>query len=59
MTVHVGDLPREVKDAVVYSARNWPKALTAEQLLSELNTLAHRVYVLAVTAATPSEEHKG
>jgi hypothetical protein len=40
------ELPQEVREAVAYSAKNWPKTLTAEQLLRELDALARRIYVL-------------
>jgi hypothetical protein len=43
------ELPQEVKEAVVYTAKNWPKTLTSVTLLKELNALATRVYILAVT----------
>lgn len=43
------DLPQEIKETVVYSARNWPKILDAKTMLRELNALAQRVYVLAKT----------
>jgi hypothetical protein len=41
------ELPKEIKEAVAYSAQNWPRILTAEQLIRELDTLARRVYILA------------
>lgn len=50
------DLPSEIREAVAYSARNWPKKLTAEQLLRELDALARRVYVLATTNSDAKRE---
>ena len=52
------NLPMEIKEAVVYTARNWPKTLTAEKLLVELNALAQRVYILAKTEE-PEKEKTG
>lgn len=40
------ELPREIKEAVVYTARHWPRQLNSETLLQELNALAQRVYTL-------------
>lgn len=45
----MSDLPREIREAVAYTAQHWPRTLTAEILLRELDALARRVYVLAKT----------
>lgn len=45
----MNELPQEIREAVVYSARNWPKTLDARRLLVELEALARRVYTLAKT----------
>jgi hypothetical protein len=40
-------LPHEIKEAIVYSMKNWPKQLDSKGLLLELEALATRVYILA------------
>lgn len=48
-------LPVEIREAVTYTAQHWPRTLTAETLLRELDALARRVYVLASTVAVEAE----
>lgn len=47
------ELPKEIREAVAYSARHWPKQLDAEGLLRELDALAQRVYVLSSPVLPP------
>lgn len=47
----MSELPEEIKEAVAYSAKNWPRTLNAESLLRELDALARRVHVLTSTAS--------
>lgn len=49
------ELPKEIREAVAYSGRHWPRTLDAETLLRELDALARRVYVLCGEPDTSPE----